>query len=66
MEEELGNEEQEETYNFDSETEQSMEESENELFEVTDEENELRPSSHIRRIQERHEEKQHRFLRIIR
>ena len=40
MEEELEN---DETYDFDSETVQGMEESENELLEDTVEENELRP-----------------------
>ena len=39
--EEFGNEEREETYDFDSETERDMVESDNELLEKTDEENEL-------------------------
>ena len=42
MEEELGNEEQEKTYNFDRYTDQGMEESGNEPLEETDKENELR------------------------
>ena len=47
MEKELGNEDQEETYNFDSETEKGMENSDNEQLEETDKENELRPRSPI-------------------
>ena len=53
MEEELGNEELEKTYDFHSEIEQDMEESDNELLEETDEENQLRPWFPIRRNQEK-------------
>ena len=55
MEEKLGNKEQEKT-----------EQSNNELLEETEQENELRPRSSIRRNKERYEEKQHRFPKITR
>ena len=48
MEEELGNEEQEENYEVNSESEQSMEENSNELQEEIDE-IELRPRSSIKK-----------------
>ena len=57
MEEKLGNEPQEMTYDLDSETGQSMKEIDNEPLEETDEENVLRPGSPLRRKQERYEEK---------
>ena len=44
-------EEQEETYDFDSEIEESMEESDNEPLEETNEENKLTPRLPIRRNQ---------------
>ena len=64
MVKDLWNEEQEETYEFDSETEQRIEESDNNLLEEIDKENNLRPIAAIRN-QESHEEKQHRFPKMI-
>ena len=45
MEEDLGKEEYKKIYDFDCETEPSMEESDNKPLKETDEENELRPRS---------------------
>ena len=66
MEEEVGDEEQEETYHLDSKTELGIEKVDNETLEETDNENKLRPRSPIRRNQERHEEKQRWSPGIIR
>ena len=57
MEKKLGNEEQDETYNFNSERVLGMEESDHKLLEETYEENYLRTRSPIRRNQERQEKK---------
>ena len=61
----MGNEVREEIDDFDYETKHGMEESENEPLEVTDEENEIRPRSLMRRNQKGQEGKQHCFPRII-
>ena len=49
MEEELGNEEREETYDLDKDTVRGMKDRDNETLEMTEEENEFRHNLHKRR-----------------